>query len=211
MLLMPTVAKTVGPSATRGFGNLRSYALLAGIFLYGCAGAAMWVFLLQIGARLGLEPKLIGVATAIWAATGLAGGVMAAWLSTRFGRIIPLTLALFVELTAAMAVTHASSLFVFMFATPFLMWGIHFITPYMFGIAAALDPDGRCAAAAGGTFTLTGAVGPLMGGLLTQWWGSYTILGWTRLVFILLTMLLVYYAAKGIASVRVEDGKTVST
>ena len=63
-----------------------------------------------------------------------------------------------------------------------------FLFPLFIGTAAALDNDnsGRAATLAAGTISLTIAIGPLCGGLISTWF-SYSAIGWFSLALCLLS------------------------
>jgi len=78
---------------------------------------------------------------------GLFGGVIAAWLGTRYGNIRPVSLGII--LNAVFAAGLAISNSPFLFGALYLLWNAayYFMLPYMMGILAEMDDRGRWAVA----------------------------------------------------------------
>ncbi|WP_084399073.1 MFS transporter [Henriciella aquimarina] len=115
----------------------------AAYFIFSAAVGVLWVFSGVLGSMAGLADGLIGQALAVGNIAAIAGSLLAAIITSRFGRIGPvlavcLTLALSVMLlTAHMGLVRfyaASSLFLF-------AWGGGL--PLLMGIVAEVDPTER--------------------------------------------------------------------
>ncbi len=143
--------------------------------------SAVWAFAerLAVGARL--RHELIGVVLAGSTLAGLGGAALASRIGTVSGRTLPLT--------AGVVATGATLLALAYAATP-LQYSVIitangvaylFMVPYVLGIAAALDPLGRWAAATVGAATIGAAIGPGVAGPVVEAAG-YIALGW--LVFV---------------------------
>ena len=63
-------------------------------------------------------------------------------------------------------------------------WGLafYFTAPYMLGLAASLDRQGRWTVTAGALMMLGAAIGPLMAGSAIEHWG-YTGFAWLLMAF----------------------------
>ena len=80
------------------------------------------------------------------------------------------------------------------FVTSFMqIFCVYSVMPCMLGIGAELDQSGGAAAAVGAMFMLTGATGPLVGGLLVET-GGYPAIGWHLLVTAIIGWFLLHYA-----------------
>lgn len=112
-------------------------------FVFSAAVGVLWVFAGVLGSVAGLSDGLIGQALAVGNVAAIAGSLLAALITSRFGRVGPvltvcLTVALSVLLfTDHMSVGHfyaASGLFLF-------AWGGGL--PLMMGIVSEVDPTER--------------------------------------------------------------------
>lgn len=154
---------------------------LVAVGLFWLSDQALWTFTERIGIRVGLTRQEIGGVLAASTLVGLLGAAAAALLGTLRGRTLPLVLGLAGSLAVRVALANA--------ATPLqytalqLCWGTIFLftLPYVAGTTAALDRQGRFAAAAGGVGMAGTAIGPGVAGLLMVSAGP-AALGWFLLV-----------------------------
>ena len=183
LLGLPEAVRTSVDHATESgvLNSPRVYALLLALLLYGTGSGAIFAFLLQIAERVGIAPDMLSLSITSWAVGGFVGGAAAAWLSARVGRFLPVAVVMLVDVIVIMVLVYSESAMVYLIAGPAQAGCIYFIVPYLLGIAVTLDPKGGCAAAVGGMWMVTGATGPLIGGLLVRW-GGYEMLGWILLV-----------------------------
>ena len=75
--------------------------------------------------------------------------------------------------------------------------GYFFAIPYLFGLAAALDKQGRLAAAAGSVYLLGFGVGPACAGNVIEAFG-YRGLGWIAGAVVLIAAMVLVGVARGI-------------
>ena len=71
--------------------------------------------------------------------------------------------------------SHSHHPLVFRIGAVLIVAGTYFLVPYFLGYAAAQDPSGRDAAIVAGSFLLTGAVGPYLGGFIIETFGVGSI------------------------------------
>lgn len=173
----------------------RAYALLGALLLFGTGNGAVFAFLLQLAGRTGIASDLLSLSITTWALGGIVGGALAAWLSARASRFLPLATAMLINVISIMALVYFPSVPVYLIVGPIQAGCIYFIMPYLLGSAAALDPSGGCAAAVGGMWMVTGATGPLIGGLLVRSAG-YETLSWALLVGAVLSLPLLRLATR---------------
>ena len=189
---------TTGNARVRSSGlkNTASYSLLTAMFLWGTASAAMWAFTIQIAQSTDLEPHQISFSITTWAIGGVAGSGLAAMLSKVPNKILPLLLILILYACCAMVLTHSSTGIVYLIFVPVFVSTVYFVLPYMLAVAAEIDPQGGCATAVGGMFMVTGATGPVFGGILVQL-GGFEYMGWSVMVLAALSVPLIFHAARG--------------
>ncbi len=167
-----TAMKTDQPAAAPWLG----LATLAGIFIYLTASAAIYTFTAPLGERAGLSTSQVGYALTAGAVVGFAGAGLATWLNVRQGRALPISVFLAAFSIIALVLCTNTHPVVFVVVLVLSVLFFYFSVPYLFGLAAALDPQGRWAAAAGSAYLLGFAVGPAFAGTLIEWY-DYTGLG----------------------------------
>lgn len=158
-------------------GNALPFALaLLAVFLFQAANMALFSYIIGMARHFGLNPEFASTAvgTATW--MGSAGSLLVIALSVRFGRMVPLTLAL--ALTAlGFWILHYSaskSLYVLANCGTGITWA--FVMPYLLGLCAEFDETGQAAAFAGFASKVGLATGPLAGALLLGESGRYDLL-----------------------------------
>ena len=109
---------------------------------------------------------------------GLAGGVVAAWLGTRIGRVLPIALGLSLNIAAAVGLAVCESIFAFSALN--LLWGLayNFLVPYLMGALATFDDRGRWAVAGGSLWNGGTVPGPWIAGLLVERAGMLPLAAW---------------------------------
>ncbi len=158
---LPRVA-SVGVVSRRGLppNRARGAAVLVGILVVAVPAMGMWTLAERIGVRTGLSDTEVGAVLGVTNLFGLLGAGLAVWLGTRFGRVAPVLAGLFVMTASTVALSLTSHVGVYSAAQ--FLWAVSFlfVTPYVLGVAAALDPAGRWSAAAAGVAALGAAMGP---------------------------------------------------
>ena len=174
--------------------SLMGIVTLTGIFIYLAAGAAVYTFAAQLGVRAGLTTTQVGYVLTLGSAVGLIGAGLATWLNIRKGRFIPITtFSIWYALTnIVLCFNTDATIYIVAIMSSFISF--YFAIPYLFGLAAALDKQGRWAAAAGSAYLLGFAVGPVYGGNMIEWY-SYSSLGLASATTTMLAWALLVYVA----------------
>ena len=162
------------------------------IMLYFSRDSSLWSFSQEIGVRTGIEKERVGFILGMTGIVAVMGAGTAAIISTRWGRLKPLMFGLITNTVLAYWISQTSNAWVFIIVEYIYHFVLFFTVPYMFGLAADLDPKGRVLAAAGGAMLFGGSVGPGVGGVLISW-GGYPILGGFILVVMSIAFLLALY------------------
>lgn len=152
-------------------------AVLIAAFVLSVGEGAIWAFVERIGGHVGLALGTIGLVLAVTTVVGVSGAGLAAWIGTRFGRTLPLAAGIGTIAAAGLVLGHATTPLAFVAAELAYNTAYLFIAPFLLGTAAAVDAQGRVAAATGGAVLVGGAVGPGLGGIAVAW-GSYPPLAW---------------------------------
>ncbi|MGE6784181.1 MFS transporter [Ensifer adhaerens] len=167
LLLLPRVRIERGDRAVAAMANappLLGVMTFTAIVLYLTASAAIYAFSAPLGERAGLDASAVGYALTIMTLVGLVGAGAATTLNVRWGRTIPITgfCVAFILVQLALCLSRDPIAYVVALVGSGIVY--YFSIPYLFGIAAALDRNGRWAAAAGSAYLIGFAAGPIVGG-----------------------------------------------
>ena len=170
---------------------------LAGIFIYMTASAAIYTFTAPLGERAGLSTSQIGYALTTGSAVGFTGAGLATWLNIRKGRVIPISVFSVAFSIIAIVLCINTHPVVYVVTLVLSVVFFYFSVPYLFGLAAALDQQGRWAAAAGSAYLLGFAVGPAFAGTMIEWY-DYTGLGVASVIATILAWILLLSVARNL-------------
>jgi predicted MFS family arabinose efflux permease len=147
---------------------LRGIMTFAAIALYLTASAAIYAFSAPLGERAGLDARAVGYALTIMTLVGLVGAGVATTLNIRWGRTIPITgfCVAFILISLTLCLSRNPTAYVVALVGSGVVY--YFSIPYLFGMAAALDRNGRWAAAAGSAYLIGFAAGPVVGGAVIE-------------------------------------------
>ncbi len=156
------------PDLKTVFGPL-VWTAFAGMFLYSAAEQALWNFAYNLPIEAGVDPALTAKMLAFTTIMGLAGGVIAALLGVRLGRVFPIVLGCLLSLSGRWLYISSASSSMLLLGS--VLWGIgfYFISPYQIGLVAAVDRTGRAAVASAVAFNFGYAVGPGLAGRILQY------------------------------------------
>ena len=170
---------------------------LAGIFIYLTASAAIYTFTAPLGERVGLSTSQIGYALTTGSAVGFTGAGLATWLNIRKGRVIPISVFSVAFSIIAIVLCINTHPVVYVVTLVLSVVFFYFSVPYLFGLAAALDQQGRWAAAAGSAYLLGFAVGPAFAGTMIEWY-DYIGLGVASVIAAILAWILLLIVARNL-------------
>lgn len=137
-------------------------AVLVSITLFWAQQNALYAYLERIGNASGLTSQYIGFVLGAGNLTGFLGAAIVAGIGSRYGRWLPLSISIFVQLVCLWMLrgTLDPTGFLVVVGVMALAWNI--INPYQLGILASVDRGGR-ALALSATFIGIGlAAGPAM-------------------------------------------------
>jgi len=141
-----------------------------GALLIWCVGlGGIYAFEERIGVAAGLEKTSVGSALAAAVAVGFLGALAASWVADRWGRVLPVSVALAIQIGAILLLQGEMdwARFAAIAAVFHFFW--NFTGPYMMGTVASADRSGRIsvlmpAAQTGGFAIGTAIAGNLMTG-----------------------------------------------
>jgi len=169
LLWIPTVSPKRAADGTAphtGSTMLAVFALV--VLLIWCTGiGAVWAFLLNIGEAGGLATTRAGQAMAISSGIAIIGALTASALAGRGGRLLPVSVAVLVQVTAIMLLQGEMSFIRFAATCAVFQTFWNFTGPYLMGMVAASDPTGRIAVLIPVAQTTGFGIGPaIAGGLM---------------------------------------------
>ena len=178
--------------------------VLAVYVLMNIADMGIWAFSERTGNSIGIAPNRIGEALATAQFLGIVGSMAAAIIATRFGRMIPMTLALFACIGVVVMIGVPPNAAVWtagVFSLPFVTL---FFWPYLLGALAALDELGVWTALGGAASAAGVAIGPILAGYLAERF-SYREMTWILCLIVLIGVVLIHVANRRPSPWHSED------
>ena len=175
-----------------GLGGATILAMLA----YQTALGVGWGFIERQGTSLGISQAHLSLSFGIAALIGISGAGLATWINVRFGRSLPIAggIGLFAVVLLSIFNTDSVPLFHLLFTMVEILW--FFCLPFIFGVAASLDGQGRIAAAVSAAMLVGNALGPAIGGKVLDVWGLAGVGQFSFAACLSAMVLLVYVAGR---------------
>lgn len=140
--------------------------VLLSIFLFQAANNGLFAFIIGLARVSGLELNFITLSLAIAGWIGLLGAGLVIVFHTRYGRTIPLAVAMVLTMAASWALHYSNSGTVYLLANCVVGVTWAFVMSYLLGLVSAFDQTGQMAALGGFASKMGLASGPLAGGML---------------------------------------------
>lgn len=149
LLAAPWIAQPVAAAGHHAAGQVAAgsagpaFVALA-VMLIWCTGlGAIWAFVKLIGGSAGIDPADVGVALAISTGIATLGALAASWLADRIGRIIPVTVALLVQVAMIALLQGQMSFLQFAVTAAVFQIFWNLTGPYLMGTIALSDNTGK--------------------------------------------------------------------
>jgi len=177
---------------------------MSGLFIYELGQNAVFTYMDKTAENAGMEADDRGMLLFLTSVVALAGGALAMWMGTRYGRFWPLVggLGLNIFSGAMFTIIEDPDYYSYMM----YLWDISyiFVMPYLMGTLASLDKEGRWAVAGDAFWNFSSTPGPIIATLIV------THAGYNPLAFWVLTsgavgMALFCYAAKQSDKLGLEE------
>jgi predicted MFS family arabinose efflux permease len=124
---------------------------------------AIWPYQERLGVAHGFSKEQIGNALGysmlIW---GVLGSVVALVQGTRFKNTVPLLFSFALSIVAAAMLAYGTTYLAYFIASALVAFSWFYGLPYLKGIMASLDTEGRILVAAGVVFPVGSAIGPIL-------------------------------------------------
>ena len=142
---VPQPTAAAGSHGAAGSGGSVGPAFIAlAVMLIWCTGlGSIWAFVKLIGSSGGIAPAQVGVALGISTGVATLGALAAAWLGDRIGRIIPVTVALLVQVAMIMLLQGQMSFLQFAVTAAVFQIFWNLTGPYLMGTIALSDNSGK--------------------------------------------------------------------
>ena len=140
--------------------------LMAANYIYFIGQGGVWSFLERIGQQQAFDLADVASALSLSLISGVAGGFLAGWLDTKWGRLTPLVIAISLAIGSIFLLMFTSDVAMFTLAVCLFNFGNNFGHPYVLGFASNIDKSARLTVLSGALHTGGQATGPLLVGLL---------------------------------------------
>jgi predicted MFS family arabinose efflux permease len=155
----PLAGKTAFPAIALIF-------LLIANYVYFIGQGGVWSFLERWGLQQGLDLSGIATALSLSLIGGVCGGLTAAWLDIRIGRLVPLSSAIILAIGSILLFRYTNSFLYFVVAAFIFNFVNNFGHPYILGLASSIDKSSRLTVLSGALHTGGQATGPFIIGML---------------------------------------------
>jgi len=137
-------APGAGHQAAAGGGSAGPAFMALAVMLIWCTGlGAIWAFVKLIGSSGGIDPAQVGLALGISTGVATTGALAASWLADRIGRIIPVTVALLVQVAMIFLLQGQMSFLQFAVTAAIFQIFWNLTGPYLMGTIALSDNTGK--------------------------------------------------------------------
>ncbi len=137
-------AAGAGHQAAAGGGSAGPAFMALAVMLIWCTGlGAIWAFVKLIGSSGGIDPAQVGLALGISTGVATLGALAASWLGDRIGRIIPVTVALLVQVVMIFLLQGQMSFLQFAVTAAVFQIFWNLTGPYLMGTIALSDNTGK--------------------------------------------------------------------
>ena len=159
-----SAADRKAPRAKIAYGPIA--LVQASVFLFQAANNGLFAFIIGLGKVSGLELNFITLSLAVAGWIGLAGAGLVIVFYTRYGRTVPLAMAMLLTIAATWALHFSGSGTIYFAANCAIGVTWAFVMSYLLGLVSAFDQTGQMAALGGFASKMGLASGPLAGGML---------------------------------------------
>jgi predicted MFS family arabinose efflux permease len=149
-------------------------ALLA-TFLFQAANMGIYAYIIGMGKHNGLEPGFISNTLGVAAWIAIAGSVLVILLSTRFGRLFPVSAAIIITCIGTWILHYSELKSMYWLANVGVGITWAFVISYLLGMCAEFDATGQTAALGGFASKMGLASGPMVAALVLGE-NNYTLL-----------------------------------
>jgi DHA1 family inner membrane transport protein len=140
--------------------------VLGAIFLFQAGNNGLFAFIIGLGKTSGLELNFVTLTLAASGWIGILGALIVIVIHTRFGRTVPLTVAILGTIFATWLLHYSSNGMFFLVANCIIGITWAFVMSYLLGLVSEFDKAGQMAALGGFASKMGLASAPLAGGIM---------------------------------------------
>jgi predicted MFS family arabinose efflux permease len=177
--------------------------VLVGIFLFQAGNNGVFAFIIGLGKTSGLSLEFITTTLAVSGWIGIIGALIVIAIHTRFGRTVPLTIAMISTVLATWLLHYSDNGALFLLANCMIGIAWAFVMSYLLGLVSEFDKAGQMAALGGFASKMGLASGPLAGGYLLGE-NNYMLVINVAIVALILSM------AAALIPAKVQDDRSAS-
>jgi predicted MFS family arabinose efflux permease len=203
LIIMPFITWFPENVQTSTSGGLEKFTFnrisirLLGCYIFLIGGITIiWVFVERIGISNGLTFEQISWALVVAQLVCVVGPVACAFCCKYFGRTYPILLGIAFQIGVYFVLVFSGSFYWWVFALIFSATALFYFLPLFSGLLAHYDPSGGMNAASTAFNPFATCLGPLVGGMILNFGGSYVTLLWISVISFLITMAMVYSPSK---------------
>jgi predicted MFS family arabinose efflux permease len=176
--------------------QLRPLALtLFSLFLFQAANMGLFAYIIGMGRYHGLEQGFIGTSLAAASWIGVLGSILVIFLSTRFGRLLPLGLGILLTTIATVGLHWSGLPWIYTLANCAVGMTWAFVIPYLLGMCAEFDRAGQMAALGGFASKMGLASGPAVAAVLMTG-ENYGLIINIAVIGLILSLVMMAYPAR---------------
>jgi|TARA_B110000261_G_scaffold150281_1_gene177644 predicted MFS family arabinose efflux permease len=161
--LVKTSKKTVN-----SVNNFTGILFIFGLLSISIMEFSMWANIERLAKNIGITDDSVGYILSLGTLLGLLGSALAVFLSTKFGRITPIIIAIMLQVIFSYFCIFPASPDVYKYSQAGWSLCLYFAYPYLLGMAASLDSLGRWAAAGTGMLVVGQIIAPILSAYIIQ-------------------------------------------
>jgi predicted MFS family arabinose efflux permease len=161
--LVKTSKKTVN-----SVNNFTGILFIFGLLSISIMEFSMWANIERLAKNIGITDDSVGYILSLGTLLGLLGSALAVFLSTKFGRITPIIIAIMLQVIFSYFCIFPASPDVYKYSQAGWSLCLYFAYPYLLGMAASLDSLGRWAAAGTGMLVVGQIIAPTLSAYIIQ-------------------------------------------
>ena len=165
---------------------------IVGIFFFECGLMSPFAYIDRLGVAAGFSMEQTSLSLSASTVGGLIGGLAAAALSARFGRVLPIVIGNTILMLALFTLRMGSSNYLAYTVGVVAIFGVwSFVLPYMVGVIASWDKSGQALSLANAALGIALMAGPFLGALIIgESIGQHSISAYYPLIFTGIAMLI---------------------
>lgn len=168
-------SEAVGTISGVGSVNPGWYTLFGILFLFAGVGG-LWAFFDQIASvKIQMDSRDVGIVLGIGMVFAFMGATCSGVLNVRVGRKRPTFVGLGLLTIVSVSIPLTTSMTLFQIYLLVFLFLVYFLVPYLLGLAATADDQGKFAALGSVMIVLGSAIGPSIGGVLVERAGFETL------------------------------------